>query len=290
MRRIVLLILALATLLPSQAQAYDLLVLQSSHNPAYEEVMKGFLAGGDLSKRVIVMTDYSEVDVVRIVREDRPGVILAVGDTAVTAARTVTNTPVVAVMSLGIHNQNLSRTGLTGVSMFAAPHHYIDIFKKMQARRVGIIYNKARTGWYLKQCRKDAEAAGIELVTCEVSAPRDTIRQLTTLTGKIDAIWMLPDTTAVTSESAESYFLFGQQHNIPVVSFSSNYLKLGAAVALDIERSALGRQARIMATKLLAGDTIGNLTVSYPDGIAIKTNSTVLKRLGSAYAAPLEFP
>jgi putative ABC transport system substrate-binding protein len=286
MRRLVFLILALATLLPSLASGYDLLVLQSSRNPVYEEVLKGFRDGGDVSKRIIVMADYSEVDVVRIVREDRPGVILALGDAAVTTALTVINTPVVAVMSLGIHNRNFSRTGLTGISMFADPQNYIDIFKKMQARRVGIIYNKARSGWYLKQCRNAAEAAGITLVTREVLAPNDTIKQLATLADKADALWMLPDTTAVTSGSVESYFLFGQQHNVPVVSFSSNYLKLGAAVALDIDRVALGRQAGIMVKQLLADATIDNLTISYPDRIEIKTNFNVLKRLGTAYAAP----
>ena len=120
MRRLLLLILALATLLPSLAQAYDVLVLQSRRDPAYEEVLKGFRAAATASQRMIVLSDYAEVDVVRIVREDRPELMLAVGDTALTAARKIQQTPVIAVMSLGIHNQKASQTNLTGIGMFAA--------------------------------------------------------------------------------------------------------------------------------------------------------------------------
>ena len=53
MRRLILLILALATLLPSLAYAYDVLILQSGRNPAYEEALKGFRAGTGVSQRLI---------------------------------------------------------------------------------------------------------------------------------------------------------------------------------------------------------------------------------------------
>ena len=69
-------ILVMATLLPVLAQAYDVLVLQSRRDPAYEEVLKGFNNVLKVSKRVIVLSDYAEVDVVRIVREDQPSLIL----------------------------------------------------------------------------------------------------------------------------------------------------------------------------------------------------------------------
>ena len=80
----------------------------------------------------------------------------------------------------------------------------------------------------------------------EVSAPRETLEQLATLAGKVDALWMLPDSTAVTRETTEAYFRFGQQQTVPVVSFAANYLGLGAAAVLEIDRIAMGRQADAM--------------------------------------------
>lgn len=273
------LILALATLFPSLAQAYDVLVLLSRRNPAYDEVLKGFRFEQKTSLRLLVLSDYAEIDIVRIVNEDHPRLVLAVGDAALTATRKVQSTPVVALMALGIHNRKSSQPNLTGIGMYAPPERYISMFKALKTRRVGVIYNPAKSGWYLRNARQAAEEAGIELVTREVSAPRDTIGKLTTLAGKVDAVWMLPDSTAVTHETAEAYFHFGQQQGIPVVSFAATYLGLGAAAVLEIDRVELGRQADALVAALLKGDSI---PLAFPNGMTVKTNSSILRRLDSS--------
>ncbi|HIJ95984.1 MAG TPA: ABC transporter substrate-binding protein [Desulfuromonadales bacterium] len=280
MRRLVIVIVALATLLPALAQAYDVLILQSRRNPAYDEVLKGFHNGTTASERVIVLSDYADVDVVRIVREDRPSLILAVGDAALNATRPVRQTPVLAVMALGIHNGNGSRRNLIGVGMFASPKQYLTLFKSIEARRIGVIHNPAKSGWYLHLARQAAAELGLELVVRNVSVPRDTITQLATLAGNVDALWMLPDSTAVTRETAEFYFSFGQQHNVPVVSFAAGYLGLGATAVCDIDRNALGRQAAAMADGILNGADITNQPARFPNGVKIKTNRTTFKHLG----------
>lgn len=279
MRRLILLIIALATLLPSLAQAYDVLVLQSRRDPAYDEVLKGFRFEQKSSLRMLVLSDYAEVDVVRIVREDRPKVVLVVGDAALAAIGKIVNTPVVAVMALGIHNRKASQANLSGIGMFAPPENYLSMFRTMKIKRVGVVYNPAKSGWYLRLARMAAENAGIELVTREVSASWGTIEQLATLVGKVDALWMLPDSTAVTRETTEAYFHFGQQHAVPVVSFAANYLGLGASAVLEIDRVALGRQADSLVASLLIGDRIAGMPIGFPQGLRIKTNPAVLKRL-----------
>jgi len=278
-------ILAMAILLPVLAQAYEVLVLQSRRDPAYEDVLKGFNNVQKVSKRVIVLSDYAEVDVVRIVREDQPNMILAIGDAALTATHKIYNTPVVAVMSLGSHNLKVSRSNLTSIAMLAPPERFIKIFQTMKTRRVGVIYNPAKSGWYMKFARQAAEAVGIELVTREVSESRATIELLSTLAKKVDALWMLPDSTAVTRETLEAYFRFGQQHAVPVVSFAASYLGLGAAAVLEINRIDLGRQAGAMVAARLGGDEIENMPPEFPKSVVLKTNRTVLKHLDSSLAA-----
>lgn len=279
MRRLVLLIITLATLLPNLALGYDVLVLQSRRDPAYDEVLKGFRFEQKSSLRMLVLSDYAEVDVVRIVREDRPKVILAVGDAALTATGKIVNTPVVALMALGIHGRKASQTNLTGIGMLASPENYFSMFRTMKIKRVGVVYNPAKSGWYLRLARMAALNAGIELVTREVSAPRGTIEQLATLVGKVDALWMLPDSTAVTRETTEAYFRFGQQNSVPVVSFAANYLGLGASAVLEIDRVALGRQAELLVLSLLEGASIAGMSIGFPQGLRIKTNPAVLNRL-----------
>lgn len=281
MRRLILLILALALLLPSVASAYDVLVLQSRRNPAYDEVLAGFNRERNLSRRVVVLSDYAEVDVVRIVREDHPQLILAVGDAALAAARKVRNIPVIALMTLDLHRMQATQPNLTGIGMFVAPESYIKLLRQMKARRVGIVSNPSRSGWYLRQAQQAAKQAGITLVVREVTEPRDTPARLDSLAGKVDALWMLPDVTAVTRETAEAYFHFSQQQGVPLVSFATNYLGLGAAAVFEIDRIALGHQASRMAAALLGGGNAEGMPPDFPRGIILKTNTSVLMRLGS---------
>jgi putative ABC transport system substrate-binding protein len=280
-----LILITLVTLLPSLAHAYEVLVLQSRRDAASDAVLKGFHNGNNPSERTIVLSDYAEVDIVRIVREERPRVILAVGDAALTIARKVQYTPVLAVMTLGVNNPKAAQANLTGIGMFTPAQSNIALFKQMKVRRVGVIYNPARSGWYLQLATQAAEAAGIELVVREVSAPRDTIETLSTLAGKVDALWMLPDNIAVTRESTEAYFHFGQQQAVPVVSFAPNYLGLGAAAVFEIDWTALGRQADEMVAEILSGKNIKSMPIGFPKVIKLKTNPKVLKQFNPSIIA-----
>ena len=259
--------------------AYDMLVLQSRRDSAYDEVLSGFRSERNISQRVVVLSDYSEVDIVRIRREDQPRVILAVGDAALKTARRVSAVPVVSVMSLAIHRYAGSAHNLTGVGIYAQPQIYMSLFKSMRLRRVGVVYNPARSGWYLQQARQVAAEYGVELVTREVSDSRDVVARVQSLSGKVDALWMLPDITAVTRETTEAYFRFGQEHSLPVVSFAGSYLGLGAAAAVEIERSGLGRQAADITASLLAGRSAASMPLRFPASTSIKKNTRVIKRL-----------
>jgi putative tryptophan/tyrosine transport system substrate-binding protein len=279
MRRFILLIIALATLLPSVALGYDVLVLQSRRDPLYDEVMKGYRFEQKSSLRLLVLSDYAEVDLIRVVREDRPRLILALGDAALKEARNIKDIPVLALLTVGIYSQSGSlQPNLSAISMLAEPESYMSMFRNMKTHRVGIVCNPAKNGWYLAQARRAAQEAGVELVVRAVSKSADTPEQLESLTGKVDALWMLPDPSALTRNTAELYFKFGQKNNVPVVSFSANYLALGAAAALDLDRFALGRQADQLATELLSGQAVRQQIV-YPAKNMLKTNAKLLKRL-----------
>ena len=281
---LLLLILAPALIFPSLVQAYDVLVLQSRQDPAYEEALKGFRAAFRHTERVVTLSDYAEIDVVRIVREDRPGLVLALGDNALRAGKKLHQIPVIALMSLGVTSSRISQSNLTGIGMYIQPESYMAVFQKMKKRRVGVIYNPAKSGWYLQQARLAAQQADVELVMREVQSPKETLGKLAGLAGRVEALWMLPDTIAVTRETAEAYFRCSHEQRIPLVSFAGAYLGLGAAAVLEIKHIDLGRQAGKMAAKMLDGGDLAAGEISYPENVAVKTNPSVLRELGIASA------
>lgn len=281
MRLLIALILALATLLPCLAQAYDVLLLVSRRDQASEEVLKGFRAGCSSSHRTLVLSDYAEVDLIRILREENPRLVVTLGDTALKSARRVSRTPVVSLMALGMRAQASHQTNLTGIEMFAPPESYMALFRKLRVNRVGVVYDESRSGWYLRHARHAAEKAGITLVTREIDAPRQAPEMIASLAGKVDALWMLPDVTAVTRESSEAYFRFGQSQSVPVVSFSASYLGLGAGAVVEINRNDLGRQACDMAEEILRKGRVSETTPEFPRKTSTLMNNDVIRHLGS---------
>jgi putative ABC transport system substrate-binding protein len=262
-------------IIPLPAMAYDILVLQSLHEKGYEEAVRGVRRECQATIRIVVLSDYAETDVTRLIREEHPRVIVAVGDRALAVADKVRGIPLLYMMALNPK----PRQKATGVAMLLDPARYVSVFEEIGARRVGVVYDPARSGAYLKRAQVAARRSGIDLVLREVRSPKETPAMLESLRGKVDALWMIPDVTAVSPASTEAYFLFSQSQGVPVVTFSDVYLSMGGAVALGIDRFDIGKQLGEMAESVLAGTPVDDLPSQPPRRVLIKSNDGVLRRL-----------
>ena len=276
MRKFFFLITALL-LLAGPALGYDVLLVQSSSNAAYNDIVRGFRSVCTEDSRLVVLSDFGSVDVVRIVREDRPRVIVAVGDEALASVKNVRNTPVVAVMTLGLQN-SAARPNVTGIDVFVEPGTFVDVLQAFKASRVGIIYNPGRSGAYVDRAAAAARRAGIDVVLREVRRPEDTVFALKKM-DNVEALWMVPDPVAVVKETLTGYFEFSLQRRVPVISFTAAHLRLGAAAAIDIDRRGLGRQAGEMTMKILNGAAPSSLPVEQPESHSVRINPVVLQHL-----------
>jgi len=265
----------LLLLAPLPALAYDVLVLQSMHEKGYDEAVTGFRRECRASMRKVVLSDYAEADVKRITREEHPRLIVAVGDRALEMAQKQSGTPVLYMMALQPRPSN----GTTGVGMLLDPSRYLAVFDALGARRVGVLYDPALSGAYLKRAQAAASRGVTDLVLREVHAAKETPAMLQSLRGKVDAIWMLPDPTAVSPASTEAYFLFSQGEMVPVVTFADVYLSMGGAVALTIDRFDIGRQLGEMAQRVLDGTPMEAIPAEPPRRVVTKSNDGVVRRL-----------
>ena len=282
MRRLqkLIVVLGLLALLPLSVEAYEVLVLQSSRAPAYDEALKGIRSVRRFSERLLILSDYMNVDLQRIAREDRPLLIIALGDNAYLSARKIRQIPVVVLMAPNYRGGSGGHPALTGVELHLPPERYLTVFNTMGLKRVGIVGNPAKSGHYIRLIQQSAPRYGIEPIVREVASPREVTGQLSSLRGEVDALWLLPDDTAVSRETTDAYFLFSMQQQVPVVAFSSAYLQSGAAVAVEIHRYDIGRQAGEIVTSLLDGNDVSGHPAASPRKSSLRTNPTVLHRLG----------
>lgn len=259
------------------AWASDVLIVQSSRNAAYDEAVRGFRSTFGGSVETVVLSDYAEVDVPRLVREEQPRLVLAVGDPAVTASRKVRSVPVESLMALSPAARTM---GDNGVGISASPERYLALLKSMGARQVGVVYDPSRTGKYVKRAQQAAQRLGMEVVAREVRSSRDAIARLDHLKGAVDALWMLPDTTAVTAETVAAYCSFSLEQRVPLVTFSAAHLAKGAVAALEVDRSDMGRQAGELAMSLLNGTAEDEPVRVDARTVHLRTNEAVAKKLG----------
>ena len=262
-------------LAPLPALGYDILVLQSLHEKGYEEAVQGVRRECRASMRTVVLADYGEADLTRIAHEEHPRLIVAVGDRALEVAQRQHAIPVLYMMALNPR----ARSRVTGIGMLLDPSKYLSVFDTLGTNRVGVVYDPARNAHYLRRAQSAARRNGFELVVREVHASRETPAVLESLRGKVDALWMLPDLTAVSPESTEAYFLFSQSERVPVVTFAEVYLSMGGAVALGIDRYDIGRQLGEMAQGVLDGTPIEEIAPQSPRRVLNKSNESVLRRL-----------
>lgn len=259
--------------------AADLLVLQSSRAPAYTEAMRGFQESYKGSSRTIVLSDYAEVDVIRLVKEERPRAVLAVGDAALTAARKVRGIPVETILSLAFNLQKQPPEHIGGVTMAVSPVEYLKMFREMETKRIGVLYDPARTGRYLNHAVTQARQSGITLVPVEVNRSSELPAAISTLTGKIDGLWVIPDGTIVTSINMEVIASFSISKNLPLFSFTPQHLKIGAVASLSTDNADIGRQAAEMITGQLKGNIADSQPVTEPRKIIRNTNDAVLNKI-----------
>ncbi|WP_026842401.1 ABC transporter substrate-binding protein [Citrifermentans bremense] len=276
--RALALFLLLAFCLPPLplAQGAELLILESSRSAVYSEALRGFRSACRSSEQTVVLSDYAEVDVQRLVKEERPRVVVAIGDRALAASRKVRELPVVAMLSLNLGRHAPDNIG--GISMTVAPREYLNLFQSLGVKRVGLFYDPKKSGQYVKRAQQEARQEGVTLLAEPVRDPRDLQAKLERMKGEIDALWMLPDATVATTVNMEALLLFSMTQSVPMVTFTSHYLKNGAAAALDLDPADIGVQAGELASSLLKWET-HRVPVLDPRKTHLKSNESVLRKL-----------
>jgi putative ABC transport system substrate-binding protein len=263
---------------PGLATAYDILVVQDQRSPIYDTLLHGFRSGHHFKERVIVLQDFAENDLVRIVREDQPALVLAVGGRALAETRAIRQTPLVSVFSYGIQLTD-PPSNLVRVKMLAQAERFAALFRALGAKRVGTVLSRSSSS-YAAQAAETFRQAGIRLVVREARKPGEVAKQLEVLKDTVDALWLMPDPAIVTSETVEAIALCSMRHRLPLVSFSYAHLKKGAVAAFAIDLEDLGKQAAETVSRIMAGESPVDIEEITPRKNRLRFNRQVMEHLG----------
>ena len=260
----------------------EVLVIQSLPIKPYEEAFQGFRSV--CGEKIIRVTgpDLSEAEISAKARRERPNLILAIGMDALAKLKAIKDTPIVYVMVLNPQTLTNNGENITGVSMNLAPEKQFGVLREIlpQIRKIGIIFDQGKTGPYVGRVYNAAQLFGIELLTRQVRSSREALTALEAMAGKVDAIWLIPDTTVVNPTTVDFLLLSSIEKKLPVITFSEKYAEKGALLSLEVDAFQSGKQAGEIAGKILAGKNVSGIKGEDSRGSVMTVNLVVAKKLG----------
>ena len=285
-----LLPLAIACICARSAAAGNVAVLMSANVDAYRDALKGFKVvarhrvvaeydmGGDLKAGRKALVD--------IRAKVKPDLILAVGVWALQlVAENPPDVPVIYAMVLNPPSViGDDKRNMTGASMNVPVKSTMELAKKLgpQIRRVGVVYNSAKTGYLIKRAEAAAREEGLQLVTKEINSSREAIAALSALQeAGIDALWIPPDEMVLAPEVVQQILLLSYDKKLPVIGLSQNQAQLGAVLSLQFGSSEdIGKQAAELANTVLEGHPAADLPYTSVRQVNVIVNLKAAQKLG----------
>ena len=264
------------------ASAAEIVVVQSLDIKPYNDALRGFQTACNCDVKRFVVSEMEEIDTIKKINEVNPDIIIAIGVDALKRVKRIKNIPVVYLMILNPQTVISSEDNIAGISMNIAPEKQMSVLQQALpgVKRIGLLYNPGKTGYFVKRAQVAAIKLGIELVAMETHSSKDVPALLKNMKGKIENFWMLPDVTVVTPETVEFLLLFSFENNIPVITFSDKYVEMGALMSLSIDADDIGKQAWEIVEKVLSGTDIKRFAEIDARKIDVTINQKTAKKLG----------
>jgi putative ABC transport system substrate-binding protein len=266
----------------SVASAAEIIAVQSISIKPYNDALRGFKSACNCNVEQFVVSEMEGEDIVKKIHKAKPEIILAIGFDALKKIKEIKEIPIVYVMILNPQSVISDEDNITGVNLYIDPEKQLYLINQVltDTRSIGLLYDPAKTGNFVKKAKLAAAAMGIKLIAKENHSSKDFPALLNGMKGKINAFWMLPDLTVVTPETVELLLLFSIENGIPVITFSDKYLKMGALISLNIDANDIGKQAWEITEKVLSGKDIKKIARTGARKADLTINSMTARKMG----------
>jgi putative ABC transport system substrate-binding protein len=256
----------LALILVATASAHaapTVIAIKSKDIRAYDEALDGFrqTCAATIAEYTLQDGELSEQEILSDVAKSRPTLIHAIGSPALRfAADNFEGIPIVFSLVVDPAPVVGERKRLAGSTLKIPPGDQFEALLRIapQVKRIGVVYDPSKTGQMVKEAVEDVRRLGLklELVSRPVASSQDVPAAWQEIQGDIDAIWMVPDTTAVTDKSFQYMLSICSKRNLPLLAVSGKYVGKGALLALTTDYRDSGKQAGALANRVLNGENI----------------------------------
>jgi putative ABC transport system substrate-binding protein len=271
----------------TQAAGAEIVILKSSDLKAYRDAIEGFKAtalGGATYVEYDLRGDLERgKQLARKVRASDSSLVVAVGLKAALAAKLeIVDTPVLYMMILDPLKHQLTAANMTGVLLDIPTDRQFKIMRAFlpTLRRIGMMYDPDKTAPKLKAAESRASTYEFQLRGFPVENEKDIPQQLRALLSESEALWLIPDSTVLTDESIRFILESALAKHVPVIGFSSEFTRLGALLSMSIDYGEVGREAGLLAKRILDGEKLLPFKPVSVQRVRITVNQKTARYLG----------
>jgi putative ABC transport system substrate-binding protein len=178
---------------------------------------------------------------------------------------------------------------VTGVSDLQPVEPILALAKQFNpdAKSVGIVYNAGESNsvYIVEAAKKAAATMGLEIVEATASNSSEVQAAAKSLIGRVDAIAVIGDNTAVTA--LEAIVKVCNEAQIPLLAGDTDSVKRGAAAGYGFDYADLGKQAGYQAALILGGTPIKDIPVEYAKNLQLSINEKAAAAQGVTIPADL---
>ena len=173
---------------------------------------------------------------------------------------------------------------VTGISDMIPVRYQLDVIRQVlpAASKLGIPYNagEANSVSLVGKMNEVAPEIGFTIVEANASTTADVAQAVSSLVGKVDAIYMPTDNTMAAAVNVISDICM--KNKIPFFSSENETIKKdGALAALSVDHYKLGAEAAKMAVQILKdGRNPGDIPVTHLNRYDLELNMRVAAALG----------
>ncbi|MEH7387001.1 ABC transporter substrate-binding protein [Bacillus sp. JJ1521] len=155
------------------------------------------------------------------------------------------------------------------------------ITQELGAKKIGVIYNSGEQNSVVQveQVKEFAEQDGAELVEVSVSTTAEVKQAAESLVGRVDAIYIPTDNTAV--QALDTIIAVANEKDIPLFVGELDSMKAGGFAASGFEYFDIGYQSGLMAAKILKGEKkASEISVELPNSLQLFINKKAAEEQG----------
>ncbi len=274
-------------------------VIKSQDLSAYNEVIEGF-EGECIQNTITIKSVYDLKGKMKIghkiiseIKKEKPDIVLTIGVLATTVVKEELNdVPMIFCMVINHERFQLTGPNITGITTEVAVEEQLKGYQTILAslENLGVIYDPSKTGNIIESAETKVKDMGINLVKYKIESSKMVSEALESLIGRIDALWLLPDSTVVTKESFGLIKSTTLENKIPLLCTSDVFVKAGALAAVFSDYKYVGMQAAQLAKEILSQSASGSLGIVNPDKFNLAVNSDTAEKLGLELKAVLGKP